>query len=113
MHRIDNLVLVRLKQPELIKMKKLAIYVPTQLGSNGMFIEHSLIHLALILIFDRTAAGIHSIGTKDAKKTIEQYDLRHSTLVFQLVLVDDNNVAFPTDCLCQTAPMLEYEGKFF
>ncbi len=30
---------------------------------------------------------------------------------FQLVRVDQNNIAYPTDCLCQTEPIHEFEGK--
>lgn len=47
------------------------------------------------------------------KRIIDEYKLRQSILHFQLVRVDRNNIACPTDCFYQTESMHEIEGKFF
>jgi hypothetical protein len=48
---------------------------------------------------------------KTPKRIRDEYKLQHSVLIFQLVRVDQNNVAYVTDCFCQTEPLHEIEGK--
>jgi hypothetical protein len=52
-------------------------------------------------------------NTTNAKRIRDKYDLRYSVLHFQIILVDQNNCAYPTDLQCQTLPIYDYEGKFF
>jgi hypothetical protein len=47
-----------------------------------------------------------------AKHIRDVYQLRQSILHFQLIRVDQNNVAFPTDCFCQTGILYELEGIY-
>lgn len=47
------------------------------------------------------------------KRTRDEYKLRQSVLNFQIVRVDQNNVAYLTDCFCQTEPIHEMEGDYF
>jgi hypothetical protein len=54
---------------------------------------------------------MHSIEIDTAKRIRDEYHLRQSILNFQLVRVDQNNVAYPTDCFCQTESLHELEGK--
>ncbi|CAF1151362.1 unnamed protein product [Rotaria sordida] len=86
--KIENLAMLRLRQPNLAKMKTLAIYSPTQL----------------------TFTDLHPTGTNGAKETRDQYNLRQSILTFQLVLVDENNMAYCTDTICETEGINEYDA---
>jgi hypothetical protein len=56
--------------------------------------------------------GMHPIEMETAKRIRDEYHLRQSILNFQLVRVDQNNVAYPTDCLCQTESLHELEGIY-
>ncbi len=47
-----------------------------------------------------------------AKHIRDVYQLRQSILNFQLIRVDQNNVASPTDCFCQTEILYELEGNY-
>jgi hypothetical protein len=51
-------------------------------------------------------------GTKKATKIIEEYNPRQSILVFQLILVDENNFAYFTDCVRKMEVIEEYEDEF-
>ncbi|CAF2738965.1 unnamed protein product [Rotaria sp. Silwood2] len=88
--KIENLAMLRLTQPDLAKIKTLAVYSPTQL----------------------TFTDLHPTETNKAKNTRDKYDLRRSLLAFQLILVDENNMAYCTDAICKTGIIEEYEGEF-
>jgi hypothetical protein len=49
--------------------------------------------------------------TRAPKHIRDEHQLRQSVLNFQLVRVDQNNIAYLTDCFCQTEPIHEIEGK--
>ncbi|CAM4870441.1 unnamed protein product [Rotaria socialis] len=86
---INNLALLRLKQPDLAKITALAVYSPTQLSFSDL----------------------HSTGTNGGKKIRDEYDLQRSMLVFQLFLVYEHNMAYCTDVICKTDIIQEYEAK--
>ncbi|CAF1340801.1 unnamed protein product [Rotaria sordida] len=86
--KIENLAMLRLRQSNLAKMKTLTIYSPTQL----------------------TFTDLHPTGTNGAKETRDQYNLRQSILTFQLVVVDENNMAYCTDTICETESINEYDA---
>ncbi|CAM4870437.1 unnamed protein product [Rotaria socialis] len=86
---INNLALLRLKQPDLAKITALAVYSPTQLSFSDL----------------------HSTGMNGGKKIRDEYDLQRSMLVFQLFLVDEHNMAYCTDVICKTDIIQEYEAK--
>ncbi|CAF5018541.1 unnamed protein product, partial [Rotaria socialis] len=88
---INNLALLRLKQPDLAKITALAVYSPTQLSFSDL----------------------HSTGTNGGKKIRDEYDLQRSMLVFQLFLVYEHNMAYCTDVICKTDIIQEYEGIFW
>lgn len=50
---------------------------------------------------------------KTPKRIRDEYKLQQSILNFQLVRVDQNNVAYLTDCHCQTETLHEIEGRSF
>jgi hypothetical protein len=50
---------------------------------------------------------------KTAKQIRDEYNLRQSILNFQLIYIDQNNLAYPTNCLCQTESIREIEGLIF
>jgi hypothetical protein len=60
--------------------------------------------------FDRLI-GFYSFNTNEPKTIIENCNLRYSVLHFQIFLVDENQIAYPTDLLCETARIFEYEGR--
>ncbi|CAF3716386.1 unnamed protein product [Rotaria sordida] len=84
---MDTLALIRLKQDDLAQINTLGIYSRTQLN-----------------FFD-----LHSIDMTTPKCTRDEYRLRQSILNFQLVRVDQNNIAYLTDCFCQTESIHETE----
>lgn len=53
----------------------------------------------------------HDIESKTAKQIRDIYRLRQSILNFQIVRVDQENIAYPTDCFCQTGILQEFEGS--
>jgi hypothetical protein len=53
----------------------------------------------------------HSIDGNTPKQIRDEYNLRQSILNFQLAYVDQDNVACPTNCVCQTEILREIEGK--
>ncbi len=55
--------------------------------------------------------GYYSISTSKPKATIKHYNLRYSVLRFQVFLIDENQIAYPTDLSCETTPIYEYEGR--
>ncbi|CAF1148855.1 unnamed protein product [Adineta steineri] len=87
--RIEDLIMQRLKQPTLKTIKQWPIYTSNQLDCNGL----------------------HSINIDKAKAIISTYNLRYSVLHFQIFLVDENQMAYATDLLCETTPIYEYEHK--
>ncbi|CAF2027911.1 unnamed protein product [Rotaria magnacalcarata] len=87
--QIENFALLRLKQPDLAKIKTLTVYSSTQLSCYDL----------------------HPTGTNGGKETRDEYNLQRSMLVFQLVFVDENNIAYCTDAICKTDVIQEYEGK--
>ncbi|CAF3947297.1 unnamed protein product [Rotaria sp. Silwood2] len=86
---IDTIALIRLKQDDLAKINTLGIYSRTQLN----FVD------------------LHSLDITTPKCTRDEYILRQSILNFQLVRIDQNNIAYLTDCFCQTESIHEIEGK--
>ncbi|CAF1345555.1 unnamed protein product [Adineta steineri] len=87
--RIEDLIIQRIKQPTLKTIKQWPIYTSNQLDCNGF----------------------HSINIDKAKAIISTYNLRYSVLHFQIFLVDENQMAYATDLLCETTPIYEYEHK--
>ncbi|CAF1260117.1 unnamed protein product [Adineta ricciae] len=85
----ENLMMERLTQGLLKRMTQWPIFTPNQLDYNNF----------------------HQSGTTDSKILVEKYDLRHSILHFQIFFVDTNHVAYPTDLLCETDSIFEYEEK--
>ncbi|CAF4231990.1 unnamed protein product [Adineta steineri] len=81
--------MIRRKQYDLAKINTLPIYSSTQL-----------------VVLDQ-----HSIEIKTPKRIRDEYKLQQSILNFQIVRVDQNNLAYPTDCFCQTESIHEIEGN--
>ena len=53
----------------------------------------------------------HYLESSTAKQIRDLYQLRQSILNFQIVRVDRENIACPTDCICQTGILQEFEGR--
>lgn len=96
----------RLKKGPLTRMTQWPIFTPNQLDYNGKKSANLFSHLLQITFLD-----FHQPGTTDPKILIEKYSLRHSILHFQIFFIDTNHVAYPTDLLCETGFIFEYEGK--
>lgn len=84
---INTLAMLRLKQEQLAKLNDLAVYKPDQLDFSDF----------------------RSIESKNPKRIRDEYQLQQSIINFQLVRVDQNNIAYPTDCRCQTDILHELE----
>ncbi|CAF2053435.1 unnamed protein product [Rotaria magnacalcarata] len=87
--KIEHLIMQRLKQDALKKITQWPIYTSNQLDCNGFY----------------------SLNANKPKIIIENYNLRYSVLHFQIFLVDENQIAYPTDLSCETTPIFEYEDK--
>ncbi|CAF1195166.1 unnamed protein product [Adineta ricciae] len=85
----ENLMMVRLGQSPLKEMTQWPIFTTNQLDYNDF----------------------HQTGITDPKILIEKYRLHDSILHFQIFVVDTNHVAYPTDLLCETESIFEYEEK--
>ncbi|UJR38547.1 hypothetical protein I4U23_031213 [Adineta vaga] len=84
-----NLIMGRLGQSPLKKITQWPIYTPNQLDCNDFY----------------------TLKTNKPKGIIEDYNLRYSILIFQIFLVDDDHVAYPTDLICQSESLFEFEHK--
>ncbi|CAF1258159.1 unnamed protein product [Adineta steineri] len=87
--KIDNLVMLNIKQDKLATMDKFAIYNPSQ----TVFLENC------------------STNTTNAKTMINKFSLCQSKLYFQIMVTDSNNIVYPTDCCCDTIAMTQYTGS--
>ncbi len=108
--------MVRTLQSDVGKINEFAVYTPSTLKFPCMFIEKRLLINALLILNCDLFVGqsiIPLAANQRAKQIIEKYRLRQSMLIFQLVFVDQDNVAYLTDCRCQTEPIQEYEGEFW
>ncbi|CAF1245859.1 unnamed protein product [Adineta ricciae] len=87
--KIENLIMVSIKQDKLAMIDRFAIYNPLQ----TLFSEYCNTH------------------TNNAKTIIDTFNLRRSKLCFQIMMADVVNTVYPMNCCCETIAMTEYTGK--